>query len=302
MRQRCLEIVRAAFLDAAQHRHQQTVRRINGDADIDVGQQPAAGRLAVVPGIKRWFGAAGGDHCAYQTQHDVLAGAPGMNVGVVHQRRRGDFRMRERHALCHHPAHAAQQFLRAEFGEYARGALHIVTRDQAPGTGRCHHRQIDIEAARQRAHRRCRLDAVGQRCRRGRRVGNHAFADLDLADNTAGIGIISAFKAHQRRADMGDVVFVTEQTQNFPRVGRGNIDDRLGRFDRHQRLVLHDRIAGLDVPVHDFGVLQAFAEVREFENSHDCLVTRIRARTIRRVRTAHALRRRTVRGAHPTKI
>jgi hypothetical protein len=88
---------------------------------------------------------------AYQPQHHVFAIAPGVDVGVVHDRRGSDFGMRKRHALRHHFAHAAQQFLRSYRGKNARRALHVARGDESVATGRRHHREIDVELVRERA-------------------------------------------------------------------------------------------------------------------------------------------------------
>ena len=105
------------------------------------------------------------------------------------------------------------------------------------------------------------LDAVRERGRRGGRFGEHFLADLDFADDGAGVCIVTAFECDERRADVRDVMDVAVEARDAAGVGGGNVDDRLGGLDRQQRLVELDLVAGLDVPFDDFRFLQAFAEI-----------------------------------------
>ena len=66
----------------------------------------------------------------------------------------GDFGVRQHHVLRHRTPHAAQELDRALLGKDARGALHVAWRDHAVGAGRRHHREIDVQLAREHAHRR----------------------------------------------------------------------------------------------------------------------------------------------------
>ena len=50
-----------------------------------------------------------------------------------------------------------------------------------------------------------------------------------------------------------------------PAVWRWDLDGRLVRLDFHQRLVLADDVAFLDVEAHDLSLVNALAEVRERE-------------------------------------
>ena len=51
-------------------------------------------------------------------------------------------------------------------------------------------------------------------------------------------------------------------------LGRGDIDHRLVGLDRDQRVARLDRIARLDLPGDDFGVVQPFAQVGKIEYAH----------------------------------
>jgi hypothetical protein len=50
--------------------------------------------------------------------------------------------------------------------------------------------------------------------------------------------------------------------------GRGHLDDRLVGLDRDHRLVGGEGVAGLDVPLDDGRLLEAFAEIGQVEDAH----------------------------------
>ena len=76
------------------------------------------------------------------------------------------------------------------------------------------------------------------------------------------------FERDERRADVRDVSGVAVEPRDFAVVRRGDVDDCLGRLHRNHRLIGLHRVAGFHVPLHDFGFLQAFSEIRKLEDLH----------------------------------
>jgi hypothetical protein len=96
----------------------------------------------------------------------------------------------------------------------------------------------------------------GRRCRGLFRDGVPA-RDLDRDD---------------RRADVDGLAFGREQGGDRPRVGAGQLDDRLRRLDLHDDLIDLNRVTRLDVPGHDVGLGEALPDVGEPELLvHTCL-------------------------------
>ena len=87
------------------------------------------------------------------------------------------------------------------------------------------------------------------------------------------------FDFDQYRAGQDDIAGLAGQRQHFAGERRGHIDHGLGGFHRHQRCVQTDHIADLDMPFDDFGVRQAFAQIRQMEGfycAHGQLAARVR--------------------------
>jgi hypothetical protein len=72
----------------------------------------------------------------------------------------------------------------------------------------------------------------------------------------------------QRCADLHDVARLGEKLDDLSGFRRRDFDYRLVRFHGHQWLVGADMVAGAHVPVQDFGLLQAFAEIGQAEDAH----------------------------------
>ncbi len=196
----------------------------------------AAGGLAFVPGIEAGLGAAAGHQGAHQPDGDIGAGLPGVDVGVVHHGGGGHFGLCTRHVLRHRPAHAAQLFRRAQFGQRAGYPFDVGGGDHALGA-RCRgHCQVHPEPARQRAHRRRGLDAGGHGrggCRGARRRGfiDHVRADLDRAHHGAGVGILArTLEADQRCAQVDDIAGLRKQLVDGAGIRRRDFHDGLGRL------------------------------------------------------------------------
>jgi len=75
-------------------------------------------------------------------------------------------------------------------------------------------------------------------------------------------------KIDQRLADFGDVADGGVQLADHAALRCGHIDDRLGRLHRHQPLAERHRVALGDVPLDDFGLLQALAQIGQVEGTH----------------------------------
>ena len=65
-----LEVLRRTLSDVTQNRYEETVRGIDGDAEIDVGVQSPGRLRSLEPGIERRGRSASGHDGADQTKHD----------------------------------------------------------------------------------------------------------------------------------------------------------------------------------------------------------------------------------------
>ena len=205
-----------------------------------------------------------------------------MDVGVIHDGGRRDLALRQRHVLRHRPAHAAQDLRRPGLGEDLGDPFDVGGGDHAIRPGRGHHLELDIELARQRPHRRDRLDGCRAATDRGRCVLLQLVADRDRAHHGAGVAVFAAaLEADQRRADMHDLAGLAEQFLDPPLLRRRDIDDGLGRLHRHHLLVGLDFVTDRDVPLDDLRFLQPLAQIRQFEDFHDASMVFLTASTMR---------------------
>ncbi len=113
----------------------------------------------------------------------------------------------------------------------------------------------------------------------GHRVLDQFFVTRrHLADDGAGVRRFllrrrrprarSQLELDERRAGCDDFARLAVQGLDAAGVRGGHLDDGLGRFQRHHRLVDLDRVADVDVPANDFRFRQAFTEIRKIERSH----------------------------------
>ncbi|MNF82727.1 hypothetical protein D3C84_650380 [compost metagenome] len=265
-----LQVLGRARADVAQHRHEQTVRGIHGDAQIELGVTLERQPLAIEPAVEHRFGLTGGGDRLGDAHQWIARLRPAMQIGVADNEHRHHLGVRARHVDRHAAPHPAQ-LVAAELvaGRLGRG-FDIAPGDQASAAGTDQATQVDAQLAGQLAHRRGR---ARRQVLAGRRRGAdeeavrlRLAAAFQTTDHGAGIGL--ALVGQQRLADMQDVAFGAEGLGHHTVVGRGDIDDGLGGFHRDQQLVGLDRLAGLDVPLDDLGLLQAFAQVGQFEVFH----------------------------------
>ena len=60
-----------------------------------------------------------------------------------------------------------------------------------------------------------------------------------------------------------------EQLLDAARLRRGDLDHRLRRLDRDERLIGRDVLARRDMPLDELGLLQAFAEIGKTKDVHE---------------------------------
>jgi hypothetical protein len=72
----------------------------------------------------------------------------------------------------------------------------------------------------------------------------------------------------QRRAGGNRIAGFAMQRGNDAGLWRRDFHHGLGGFHGDHRLVDDDAIAHRDMPAHDFGFLQTFAQIRQIETSH----------------------------------
>ncbi len=107
---------------------------------------------------------------------------------------------------------------------------------------------------------------------RDRLIANDAGAVLNRADHRARI-LPRAFETHQRRADADHVSRGGEQPLDPARLRRRDFDDGFSGFDRDQRLIDVDVLAGGHAPFYELGLLQPFSEIGETKDIHDASIT-----------------------------
>ncbi len=161
---------------------------------------------------------------------------------------------------------------RPGLGQALGGALHVGARDGAVGAARLHEIEIDVELARQRAHRGQDLKRLGPRrlARRLRRLASGLLL-AQLADDRARVRFRPLGELDQRRAHLHQIALGAEQPGDAAALRRWHLDDGLVGLDRHQRLVGDHVIALGDVPGDDLGLLEAFPEIRQEELAHGSL-------------------------------
>ncbi len=86
-----------------------------------------------------------------------------------------------------------------------------------------------------------------------------------VADDDAGVLSFRRSKPDQWRSDVDDVARLCEQHLDTSRQRRWHVDDGLVGFDGDQRLLGDDAIADVDMPTHDFRVMQALTEIGQIE-------------------------------------
>ena len=262
------QVARVALADIAQHRHDEAALGIDRDADVDALDQPALARLGVVPGIERGLGLAGGCHGAHDADGDVLALLPIVDVGLVVHGGANHLGMGRRHALRHRPAHAPQRLGRPRFGQALGGALDVRPRDRPARPAGLHEVEIDVELARQRPDRG--KDLKGSRRHRGRCLGASWRLLLlpELAHDRSGVALRALGEFDQRSPDLDQVALAAEQARDAAAPGGRHLDDGLVGLERDERLIDDHAVALVDVPRHDFGFFEPFAEIRQYELAH----------------------------------
>ena len=131
-----------------------------------------------------------------------------------------------------------------------------------------HQVEIDVELARQRPHGWKHLQGP---CRRRRRRFGCARSFLllsKLANDGAGIASLTFGKFNERCADLDQIALAAEQARDLAAPRGGDLDHCFVGLDRHQRLIDHHAITLIDVPRDDFGLLEAFAQIRQQELAH----------------------------------
>src|SRR6185369_459993 len=120
--------------------------------------------------------------------------------------------------------------------------------------------EVDIELARQRAHRRQNLKrpCPDRLARRTRRLPLALFP-IELADDRACIGFRPLGKFDERRSHLHQIALGTEQPCDAAAARRWHLHDGLVRLNRYERLVGDHMIALGDVPGDDLGLPEAFA-------------------------------------------
>ena len=213
-----------------------------------------------------------GDHRQQQPGRSIDIRRPVIDVGVIGDARGHDLGAGLDHFRRHGSAYAAQQFDRPQFRQPLCHPPDVVGGNAALGPAGADDAQIDIRLPRQGAHRGGRLDACAGLSGHG--LGTlleFAFARLHLADHRAGVGrpgISCACIGQQRPAGCDDVADCGEEPFDAAGLGRRDVDDRLVRFHRYQGAVRGYLVTWLNVPLDDFGLFQAFAQVRQIEHAH----------------------------------
>ncbi len=264
-----------ALADIAQHRDDEPALDINGNAEIDAADEPPLAGCRIVPGIERGLLLACRCYGANEADGRILAFAPIIDVGLLRHRGANHLGVGCRHPLRHGAAHAPQRLAGSDLGEAARGTLHIGARDRAERAARLHQIKINIELAGERAHR-------GKDCNCPRRRGlsgalRRRSLDLlapELADDGAGVLARAFRKLHQRSANLDQIALAAKQVRNAAAPGRGHFDNRLVGFNRNERLIGDHVVALVDVPRHDLGLFEAFAEIRQCELTHGVSVSK----------------------------
>ena len=191
---------RLARAGVAQHRDEESVPGVGGDAEADPTMQDPPPRVVVEPCVEGRRRRATGDHGADQAHRDVFVLAPVAHVRILVDRHRHDARPRQRHLLGHGPADPAQRLSGGGSGSFRRppsrrrrasvpfrGALGLPRRlaalrraldvgdaDPSPRPGAGDRGEIDAERPRLRPRRRHRFDPPRPRRRtffRSRRRG-----------------------------------------------------------------------------------------------------------------------------------
>ena len=107
-----LQFRRRLVLDIPHHRHDQALRGIHRDREIDVIEKHARIRGGVVPGVQGGLDAPGADERANQPQHVIPGPRPRMEVGVIAHRGERHLGLRCGHAARHGAPQAAQRLPR----------------------------------------------------------------------------------------------------------------------------------------------------------------------------------------------
>ena len=257
--------------DVAQHGDEQAIVGVYGDTEVDLGMNPDAFRGAVVPAVELGYRRDTGGQRPHQPHGDVLPRLPILDIRILHHGRGGNLGVGLRHTLRHGPPHAAKRFERFGFRDIGRGLLDIADRDNPSPSGRRHQIQVDPELSRQRADRRRRLDRRTRpsafRFHAGL-LGDRIVLRAQTADHAAGIVVRSLGKTHQRTAHFDHVTGLGEQFCDAAGLRRRHFDHRLVGFHAEQRLIGNHRVALMDMPGDDLGLLQAFAKIGKQKITH----------------------------------
>src|ERR1700738_3264999 len=103
----------------------------------------------------------------------------------------------------------------------------------------------------------------------------------ELADDGAGVLARALRKFHQRSANLDQVALASKQVRNAAAPGRGYFDNRLVGFNRNERRIGDHVVALVDVPRHDLGFFETFAEIRQCELTHGVSASKKLSRTDR---------------------
>ena len=255
-----------AIADVAQHRNDEPVLRVDGDAEIDPRRQAPDHGPAVIAGVQRRHRGACGSDGADEADADIGAGRPpGLDIGLVPERGGHDLRTGARHVERHRTPHPRERLARRRAAGSGH-ALHIGAHHRAARAAAGELRQIDAALTGQRPHSRRGEDLSRGRCCRRRRC--RRGPGRKLADDGAGVGVGAVLEVDQRRTHLDALAGLGEQARDASGSRRRHLDHRLFGLDRDQRLVGDDMIAFGDVPGDDLRLLQPFAEIGEREAAH----------------------------------
>src|SRR5262249_21424077 len=154
------------------------------------------------------------------------------------------------------------------YGRALGGALAARARDRPAGPAGLHEVEIDVELARQRPDRG--KDLKGPRRRRGQRLGaSRSFLLLpELAHDRPRVALRALGKFDERGSALHQFALAVAQTRDAAAPWGRHLDDGLVGLERDERLIDDHAVTLVDVPRHDFGFFEPFAEIRQYELAH----------------------------------